>query len=94
MADEGTKEELHRDLYKALMKGDEKEVIQPCKNIPEGPSNSPVRMMLENTILHEAATASRTLPAARETLKKASQFLRMQNDYGKPELHVLPAAFL
>ncbi|KAL6333853.1 hypothetical protein AAG906_031151 [Vitis piasezkii] len=37
MADEGTKEELHRDLYKALMKGDEKEVIQPCKNIPEGP---------------------------------------------------------
>ena len=42
--------------------------------------------MLENTILHEAATASRTLPAARETLKKASQLLRMQNDYGETPL--------
>ncbi|RVW45897.1 hypothetical protein CK203_014704 [Vitis vinifera] len=87
MADEGTKEELHRDLYKALMNGDEKEVIQPCKNIPEGPCTQLAHQNdAGNTILHEAATASRTLPAARETLKKASQLLRMQNDYGETPL--------
>ncbi|KAJ9689821.1 hypothetical protein PVL29_012474 [Vitis rotundifolia] len=108
MADEGTKEELPRDLYKALMNGDEKEVIQLCKNIPEGPSTYSKQSDLElnlleqlpethlsqlarqndagNTILHEAATASRTLPAAREILKKAPQLLRMQNDYGETPL--------
>ena len=39
-----------------------------------------------NTILHEAATASRTLPAARAILKKDRELLRLQNDYGETPL--------
>lgn len=38
-----------------------------------------------NTIL-QAATASRTLPAATEILKKSPQLLRMRNDYGETPL--------
>ncbi|XP_052180375.1 protein ACCELERATED CELL DEATH 6-like [Diospyros lotus] len=111
------------DLYKALMSGDENEVIQLCERIPEGGPLYPLTIHndtvlhmatyskqenlvlclldklpqsqngkmdakndIGNTILHEAATSSKSVLAARAMLGRAPYLLEMRNQRGETAL--------
>uniref|UniRef100_A0A5B7ALN6 PGG domain-containing protein n=1 Tax=Davidia involucrata TaxID=16924 RepID=A0A5B7ALN6_DAVIN len=112
----------NKELYAALMSGDERKVIELCRQIPEGPlhiltiHNDTVLHMatyskqkelvlnllkevpenqsdklthqneIGNTILQEAATSNRIVPAAEEMLRRAPELLSMRNRNGETAL--------
>lgn len=81
-------EKLNRELYRALMKGDEKEVIQLCRSIPEGPlwimTIHMDTVLLMATYSKQAELVLKLLQALPEThLNK----LTRQNDAGNTILH-------
>ncbi|XAR53821.1 hypothetical protein NMG60_11022510 [Bertholletia excelsa] len=113
---------LDGDLYRALMSGNEKKVIELCKRVLEGPMHkltihedtvlhmatyskqkdlvlNLLRQWPEaktnklttkndtgNTILHEAATSNRLVPAAGEMLRRAPELLELKNLMGENAL--------
>ncbi|XP_059636415.1 uncharacterized protein LOC132278600 [Cornus florida] len=112
----------NKELYEALMREEKKQVIQLCKENPEGPlhivtiqndtvlhmatyskQTDLVQSLLEllpeshyskmtvpnnigNTILHEAATSNKIVPAAREMLRKAPELLGLRSWHGETAL--------
>lgn len=124
--DEGSviKHECNKQLYNALMRGDEEKVIYLCQNIKEGPlhiltiHNDTVLHMatytkqkdlvlnllklfpsqdnflklstfqndIGNTVLHEAVTSDRIVPAASEMLRICPGLLDMHNFRGETAL--------
>ncbi|KAJ9689813.1 hypothetical protein PVL29_012471 [Vitis rotundifolia] len=79
---------LNRELYKALMKGDEKEVIQLCLSIPEGPVH--IMTIHMDTVLH-LATYSKQADLVLKLLENLPEThlnkLTLQNDAGNTILH-------
>ncbi|KAL7244286.1 hypothetical protein ACSBR1_016511 [Camellia fascicularis] len=122
-----TKNERHiknRELYRALLSGNENRVIELCKQVQKGPLHeltihhdtvlhmatyakqaelvlSLLREVLEtenhmlaakndvgNTILHDAATSNKLIPAAREMLRRVPALLHERNRSGETALAV------
>nr|CAN77609.1 hypothetical protein VITISV_039462 [Vitis vinifera] len=81
-------DKLNRELYKALMKGDEKEVIQLCLSIPEGPVH--IMTIHMDTVLH-MATYSKQADLVLKLLENLPEThlnkLTLQNDAGNTILH-------
>ncbi|KAA8515559.1 hypothetical protein F0562_018830 [Nyssa sinensis] len=111
-----------KELYNALMRGDEVQVFELCKQIPDGPfhevtihKDTVLHMAtyskqiglvigllskfsddgrekltivndVGNTILHEAATTNKILPAAEKMLELAPELLTMRNVRGETAL--------
>ena len=81
-------DKLNRELYKALMKGDEQEVIQLCLSIPEGPSR--IMTIHMDTVLHMATfskQADLVLKLLENLPKTHLNKLTSQNDAGNTILH-------
>ncbi|KAL6333854.1 hypothetical protein AAG906_031152 [Vitis piasezkii] len=81
-------DKLNRELYEALMKGDEKEVIQLCLSIPEGPVH--IMTIHMDTVLH-MATYSKQADLVLKLLENLPEThlnkLTLQNDAGNTILH-------
>ena len=81
-------DKLNRELYKALMKGDENEVIQLCLSIPEGPLR--IMTIHMGTVLH-MATFSKQADLVPKLLKNLPEThlnkLTRQNDARNTILH-------
>ena len=81
-------DKLNRELYKALMKGDEKEVIQLCLSIPEGPVH--IMTIHMDTVLH-MPTYSKQADLVLKLLENLPEThlnkLTLQSDAGNTILH-------
>ncbi|KAA8520148.1 hypothetical protein F0562_014404 [Nyssa sinensis] len=94
------KHRLNKELYAAVMKGDEKKVIELCGEIPEGPLH--IITIQNDTVLHMATYSKQTdlvLNLLKELTRDQYDKLTHQNDSGNTILHeaatsnkIVPAA--